>query len=124
MPANVCARPAVRNADLVLDPLGAHLRYSRVWFSYGPVFNRLFMSPVHHQIQHGVDPQHWNKNFGVRLSVWDGLFGTLYHPGHPEVLQLGLPDAAPREFETVQSLNVSPVAKSVRTLTRSLERRA
>lgn len=108
----------------VLALLGTHLRHSHIWFSYGPVFNRLFMSPAHHQIHHSIDPRHWNKNFGVKLSVWDGLFGTHYRPGHPEVLQVGLPDAAPREFETVGSLYVSPVAKSVRALTRLLERRA
>lgn len=122
--ANVCARLAVWNADLVLALLGTHLRHSHIWFSYGSVFNRLFMSPAHHQIHHSVDPCHWNRNFGVKLSVWDGLFGTHYHPRHPEVLQVGLLDAAPREFEIVRSLYVSPSARSVQTLTRLLDRRA
>lgn len=108
----------------VLALLGTHLRHSHIWFSYGPVFNRLFMSPAHHQIHHSVDPRHWNKNFGVKLSIWDGLFGTHYHPAHPEVLQVGLLDAAPHEFETVRSLYVSPVAKSVRALTQLLGGRA
>ncbi|MEK7763409.1 MAG: sterol desaturase family protein, partial [Nitrospirota bacterium] len=72
------------------------------------------------QIHHSVDPRHWNKNFGVKLSVWDGLFGTHYHPGHPELLQVGLLDAAPREFETVRSLYVRPLEKSIRTLTQLL----
>lgn len=118
--ANVCARLAVRTADLVLGLLDTHLRHSHVWFSYGPVFNRLFMSPAHHQIHHSVDPCHWKKNFGVKLSIWDGLFGTHYHPGHPEVRQVGLLDAAPRECETVRSLYVSSAAKSVRNLTQWL----
>lgn len=92
--ANVCARFAVGNADLVCALLGTHLGHSHIWFSYGPVFNRLFMSPAH------------------------------YHPGHPEVLQVGLLDAAPREFETVRSLYVSPFARGVQTLTRLFERRS
>lgn len=108
----------------VLGLLGTHLRHSHIWFSYGSVVNRLFMSPAHHQIHHSVDPRHWNKNFGGKLSIWDSLFGTHYHPGDPEVLRVGLLDAPPREFETVRSLYVRPVASSVHALTRFLERRA
>lgn len=103
--------------------LGMHLRHSHIWLSYGPVFNWLFISPAHHQIHHSVDPRHWNKSFGRKLSIWDGLSGSHYRPEHPEVLQVGLLDAAPREFETVRSLYVSPVAKSVRALTQLLEGR-
>jgi len=103
--------------------MGMHLRHSHIWLSYGPVFNRLFISPAHHQIHHSVDPRHWNKNFGSKLSIWDGLFGTHYRPEHPEILQVGLLDAEPREFETVWSLYTNPLGRSLRTLTRLLEGR-
>ena len=95
----------------VLALLGTHLRHSHIWMSYGPVLNRLFMSPAHHQIHHSIDPRHWNKNFSVKLAVWDALFGTLYNPGAPETLQVGLPDADPRDFTTVRKLYFLPFAK-------------
>ncbi|MCC6140662.1 MAG: sterol desaturase family protein [Nitrospira sp.] len=103
--------------------MGMHLRHLHIWLSYGRVFNRLFISPAHHQIHHSVDPRHWNKNFGSKLSIWDGLFGTHYQPRQPEVLRVGLLDAASREFETVWSLYTSPVARSVHTLVGLPERR-
>ena len=98
----------------VLALLGTHLRHSHIWMSYGPVLNRLFMSPAHHQIHHSIDPRHWNKNFSVKLAVWDALFGTLYVPREPETLQVGLPDTDPRDFTTVRKLYFLPFKKSVK----------
>ena len=95
----------------VLALLGTHLRHSHIWFSYGPVLNRVFMSPAHHQLHHSIDPRHWNKNFAVKLAVWDALFGTLYVPGDPEPLKVGLPDADARDFTTVRKLYFLPFAK-------------
>lgn len=95
----------------VLALLGTHLRHSHIWFSYGPVLNRVFMSPAHHQIHHSIDPRHWNKNFSVKLAIWDAFFGTLYVPREAETLQVGLPDADPRDFTTVRKLYFLPFAK-------------
>jgi sterol desaturase/sphingolipid hydroxylase (fatty acid hydroxylase superfamily) len=100
----------------VLALLGTHLRHSHIWMSYGPVLNRLFMSPAHHQIHHSIDPRHWNKNFSVKLAVWDALFGTLYVPREPETLQVGLPDADSRDFTTVRKLYFLPFEKVGRGL--------
>jgi sterol desaturase/sphingolipid hydroxylase (fatty acid hydroxylase superfamily) len=100
----------------VLALLGTHLRHSHVWFSYGPVLNRLFMSPAHHQIHHSVEARHWNKNFGVKFTIWDALFGTLYAPREPEVLHVGLPDAIQCEYSTVSKLYFLPFAKAVNGL--------
>lgn len=107
----------------VLALLGNHLRHSHIWFSYGPVLNRLFMSPAHHQIHHSIDPRHLNKNFSVKLAVWDALFGTLYNPQGPETLQVGLLDADPRDFTTVQKLYFLPFAKVAKGVLSLVHRR-
>lgn len=98
----------------VLSLLGTHLRHSHIWFSYGPWLNRVVMCPAHHQIHHSIDPRHWNKNFGVKLTVWDVLFGTHYNPGAPEVLRVGLPDADRQTFTSVRQLYFLPFAKAAR----------
>lgn len=108
----------------VLGLLGTHLRHSHIWFSYGPWLNRLVMSPAHHQIHHSIDPRHWNRNFGVKLAMWDVLFGTHYNPGPPEVLQVGLPDAEPQAFTTVGGLYTYPFAKAFDGLKLVVGRRA
>jgi sterol desaturase/sphingolipid hydroxylase (fatty acid hydroxylase superfamily) len=74
------------------------------------------MSPAHHQIHHSIDPRHWNKNFSVKLAIWDALFGTLYVPRKPETLQVGLPDADPRDFTTVGKLYFRPFWRAIERL--------
>jgi sterol desaturase/sphingolipid hydroxylase (fatty acid hydroxylase superfamily) len=92
--------------------MGTHLRHSHIWFSYGPWLDRVVMCPAHHQIHHSIDPCHWNKNFGVKFTVWDACFGTLYQPGKPEALRVGLLDAGLREFSTVRQLYFAPFGRA------------
>lgn len=96
--------------------LGSHLRHSHVWLSYGPVLNRVFMSPAHHQIHHSVDAHHWNKNFAVKLAVWDALFGTLYIPAKRETLSVGLPGSDRHEFTSVSRLYLLPFVRVFQTV--------
>lgn len=95
----------------VFGLFGHHLQHSHVWLSFGPVLSRVYISPAQHQIHHSIDPQHRDKNFGVKFAVWDALFGTLYIPKAPETIRVGLPDADPRDFTTVRKLYFLPFAK-------------
>jgi sterol desaturase/sphingolipid hydroxylase (fatty acid hydroxylase superfamily) len=92
------------------------LRHSHVWLSYGPVLNRLLISPAQHQIHHSVDPKHWNKNYGNILAVWDLLFNSLYVPRHRETLQFGVPGLDAREFATVPRMYFRPFVKAGRVV--------
>ena len=98
----------------ILGLLGSHLRHSHILFCFPHSLSRIVLSPAQHVIHHSIDTQHWNKNFGVKLAIWDALFGTLYVPREPETLQVGLPDADPREFSTVRQLYFLPFKKSVK----------
>jgi len=72
--------------------LGAHLQHSHVWLSWGKL-DTLFVSPATHQIHHSTAPQHWDRNYGNVLSLWDRLGGTLALPrdGKPPAYGLGDP---------------------------------
>ncbi len=37
---------------------------------------RLFVTPSHHRVHHGVNPQYIDKNYSEFLIVWDKLFGS------------------------------------------------
>ncbi|MCC7260194.1 MAG: creatininase family protein [Alphaproteobacteria bacterium] len=67
-----------------------NLRHSNVWLSYPRALSHLLISPSQHQIHHSIAPQHWDKNMGYMLSIWDWMFGTLYVPEGRETLQFGL----------------------------------
>ena len=38
----------------------------------------VLVTPQSHRIHHSIERRHFDKNFGVFLTVWDRLFGTLY----------------------------------------------
>lgn len=76
---------------LCANLLGASLRHSPVWLSFGPSIERWLISPAQHQVHHSADPAHFDRNFGSTLAVWDRLFGTLHlTSSQPEVHAFGL----------------------------------
>lgn len=86
-----------------------NLRHSHVWLSYGPALSRLFISPAMHQIHHSTEERHFGRNIGYALSVWDGLFGTLYVPKGEERFEIGLGDGTDARYHGVLRMYFLPV---------------
>ncbi|CAN5560972.1 sterol desaturase family protein [soil metagenome] len=40
------------------------------------VLEWILVTPSHHRVHHGCNPQYLDKNFGMMFIVWDRLFGT------------------------------------------------
>lgn len=80
----------VNALGFVFNLAGANLRHSHVWLSYGRRLEHWFLSPAQHQIHHSRDPEHFNRNFGTWLSIWDWLGGSLRVTGKRQLLQFGL----------------------------------
>jgi sterol desaturase/sphingolipid hydroxylase (fatty acid hydroxylase superfamily) len=59
----------------VFNLLGSNLRHSHIPISFG-FLEYFFISPKQHQVHHSKKPEHYDKNFGVSLSVWDALVGA------------------------------------------------
>ena len=91
---------------------GPHLQHSHLPISYGPLLNRVLMSPMVHQTHHSIDPRHRDKNFGVKFALWDWLFGTLCVPDRHERLQVGLVGMNKDEFTTVGQLYLGPFRRA------------
>ncbi len=75
--------------------LGANLRHSSIWLSFGQL-ERLFISPAQHQIHHSNAIAHRDKNFGTCLAIWDHLMGswiTTHKQARPK-LSFGLTKAS------------------------------
>lgn len=70
--------------------VGANLRHSHVWVSYGERLEKWFISPAQHQIHHSDNPIHFDRNFGAFLAIWDRIGGSLYVPRGKESLTFGL----------------------------------
>jgi sterol desaturase/sphingolipid hydroxylase (fatty acid hydroxylase superfamily) len=100
----------------ILNALAANLRHSHVWLSFGPVVEHVLNSPAQHQIHHSDAPRHFNKNYGVNLSLWDWMFGTLYvTQSKPESIRFGTGEADER-YLTLYSLIVMPFVETAAKL--------
>jgi len=76
----------------LMNLTGGALRHSHIWLDFGPVLDRILISPAQHQIHHSLAPKHHDCNYGLTLAVWDWMFGTLYVPQSREVLAFGVAD--------------------------------
>mgnify|MGYP001494427309 FL=1 len=62
---------------VIFHALGSNLRHSHIKIRYPKFVERILISPGQHQIHHSVEQQHYDKNFGVALAIWDLMFGSL-----------------------------------------------
>lgn len=101
----------------------AQLQHSQFWIPLRGLPGRLLLSPAHHQIHHSVDPEHFNRNLGSFLAIWDWMFGTLWVPQkEPPRLSFGVRDAG-QDPHRVETLLVAPFANSLGALRLMLQRR-
>jgi sterol desaturase/sphingolipid hydroxylase (fatty acid hydroxylase superfamily) len=87
------------------------VRHTHLRMSYGPWLNTLFLCPHYHQLHHSVDPRDYNKNFGLLLSVWDRMFGTLAVPAPGQHFTFGLSNNEHAEYQSLLRLHVVPIRK-------------
>ncbi len=66
--------------DMVYAVAGIHLliaywHHTRLIDKLGWI-EKIFVTPSHHRVHHGVNPQYLDKNFSEFLIIWDRMFGT------------------------------------------------
>ncbi|MBC7475015.1 MAG: sterol desaturase family protein [Candidatus Sericytochromatia bacterium] len=40
------------------------------------ILDKIMITPAHHRVHHGTNPEYRDRNFGGTLIIWDKLFGT------------------------------------------------
>jgi sterol desaturase/sphingolipid hydroxylase (fatty acid hydroxylase superfamily) len=90
--------------------LGLHGNYlhSPIRIHFGR-FGRVIQDNRFHRIHHSIEPRHYDKNFGVFVTLWDQLFGTAYFPAPGEWPQTGAIDMP--EPTTIGEFLLAPFAK-------------
>lgn len=68
--------PATTGGTVIAAAWYTRLYHANVRGNFG-VLRYLLVTPQSHRLHHSLRPEHQDKNFGVILSVWDRLFGTL-----------------------------------------------
>ena len=98
---------ALRNIILMMD----FVRHTHLKLTYGRYLDAVLLSPHYHQLHHSIAEKHWDRNFGLGLSIWDRLFGTLVVPEPDEDFVFGLSDNEHDEYQSLYKLHVLPLKK-------------
>ena len=77
------------------------------------------MSPAQHQLHHSQSEKHYDRNFGVALSVWDRMFGSFHH-SVSETLSFGIGKETAGFTGSIWSMYWLPVRSLARRITRAL----
>src|SRR5436190_9732187 len=72
--------------------LGANLQHSSVKLKFFNFLEYVFMSPYQHQIHHSNREEHFDRNLGSKLSLWDWIFGTLLRSNQVQKVTFGISD--------------------------------
>ena len=115
-PGGIAEMTAVNVGVLLLFNLSANLRHSHIWLCYGWHLSHVLSSPAQHQIHHGAEPRHIDKNFGLMFSLWDWIAGTLYVPRGRETFRLGLSGREHEEYDSLWRLYSLPFVKAAALL--------
>lgn len=67
-----------------------HVKHSQFKFNWPSFIKYVIQSPAHHWIHHSNKPEHFNKNFGEVLQLWDTIFNTGYNPNINEIKNIEL----------------------------------
>jgi sterol desaturase/sphingolipid hydroxylase (fatty acid hydroxylase superfamily) len=86
---------------------GGALRHSPFWVSFGPGVERWIISPAMHQIHHSNKPEHFDRNYGGSLAVWDRMAGSLHIPKGREIEGYGIGEET-KEFRALEVIYLRP----------------
>jgi sterol desaturase/sphingolipid hydroxylase (fatty acid hydroxylase superfamily) len=98
---------ALRNIILMMD----FVRHTHLKFSFGRHLDAILLSPHYHQLHHSIAEKHWDRNFGLSLSIWDRMFGTLVVPEPNEDFVFGLTENEHDEYQSLYKLHIVPLKK-------------
>lgn len=90
--------------------LGSNLRHSHISVSYPNVIENCLMSPAQHHLHHSSSQKHFDKNFGVALSIWDKMAGSFMYSSR-ETLEFGIGAETKEYTRTVAHMYFVPIKK-------------
>ena len=94
------------------------MRHSHIGIQYWRWLEYILISLAQHQLHHSIAEEHYDKNFGATLALWDWLFGSLHHSVETEGLALGVSDDTSDAAHGLYALYFLPLLEMSRYLTK------
>ncbi len=105
----------------VFHVTGSNLRHSHIDIRYWPWLERILISPAQHQLHHSTAEEHFDKNYGAALALWDWLFGSLHLSETDKELTFGL-DPKEASATNLPDIYLRPFADMYRYCARRVRR--
>lgn len=99
----------------VFNICGGALRHSPFWISFGPTVERWIISPAMHQIHHSDKLEHFDRNFGGSLAIWDRLAGSLHLATKNDIEKFGIGEET-KDFRSLGVIYFRPFAAAAELL--------
>lgn len=94
--------------------LVTNLQHSHLWVTFGPRWGGWLLGPAHHQIHHSAAKEHFDRNLGSTLALFDRAFGTFHRPAERrEALRFGVDDGE-RAPHSLRAASVQPFIDSMK----------
>ncbi|MBS2029100.1 MAG: sterol desaturase family protein [Deltaproteobacteria bacterium] len=101
-------------AFMLLKSFTSKLTHSHIPVSFGPVLDRIVVSPVMHQMHHSRDI--FDTNYGNVLTLWDTIFGTLYRPPRDAPIRFGIREFDDNHYRGILHCTIEPFLEAARLL--------
>ena len=102
---------------VVFNLAGGVLRHSPFWIGFGSRVEAWVISPAMHQIHHSNRPEHFDRNLGSSLAIWDRLFGTHCQSDGVHIDGYGIgPETS--EFRSLGVIYLRPFTRAARAFVR------
>lgn len=87
---------------------GSNLRHSHIDIRYPRWVEHILISPAQHQLHHSVAEEHYDKNYGAALAIWDWLFGSLHVSEGQTDLEFGLDESEKHSATDLKTIYFGP----------------
>lgn len=101
---------------------GSNLRHSHISIRYWRWLEFILISPAQHQLHHSIAEEHYDKNFGVALAIWDWIFGSLHLSHKDDDLEFGVTDEPEEAVDQLRTIYFRPVIEMMDISKRSILR--
>ena len=98
---------------------GSNLRHSHIDIRYPKWVEHVLISPAQHQLHHSVAEEHFDKNYGAALALWDWLFGSLYVSEGQHDMKFGLLASERQSASELSTLYFAPLREIYQRLKRN-----
>ncbi len=88
------------------------IAHSSTKIIYPRQISKIFMSPALHLLHHSANPEHFDKNFGQFISLWDKFFGTyLDETNLKNIKEFGVKNTQYNKYHPLYSVSILPLTK-------------